>query len=130
MSRPVVVWWVKRDARLADNACLSEADRLGLDVLPLYCFEPTLLAADDTSDTHVHALWQAVTGLRAALRSHAADLVVAHGEVVNKLTKLHARVPFTHVFSHEEVGNAITFRRDRAAAAWCRERGVEYREFP
>lgn len=130
MSRPVAVWWVKRDARLADNTCLAEAARLGLDVLPLFCFEPSLLAADDTSDMHTHAQWQAVTGLRAGLRKRSADLVVAHGEVVDKLAKLHARVPFTHLFSHEEVGNDITFRRDRAVAAWCRERGVEYREFP
>lgn len=130
MSRPVAVWWVKRDARLADNACLSEADRLGVDVLPLFCFEPSLLTADDTSDMHVHAQWQAVTGLRAALRKRNADIVIAHGEVVDKLAKLHARVPFAHLFSHEEVGNDLTFRRDRAATAWCRERGVEYREFP
>jgi deoxyribodipyrimidine photo-lyase len=130
MTRPVAVWWVKRDARLSDNACLTEADRLGHDVLPLFCFEPSLLAAADTSDMHTHAQWQAVSGLRAALRTHGADLVVAHGEVVDKLTKLHARVPFAHLFSHEEVGNALTFRRDRAVAAWCRERGVAYREFP
>jgi deoxyribodipyrimidine photo-lyase len=124
------VWWVKRDARLADNACLSEADRFGLDVLPLFCFEPSLLAAADTSDMHTHAQWQAVCGLRAALRTRRADLIIAQGEVVEKLNKLHARVPFTHVYSHEEVGNDITFRRDRAVAAWCRERGIEYREFP
>ncbi len=130
VNRPVAVWWVKRDARLADNACLAEADRLGLDVLPFFCFEPSLLAADDTSDMHVHAQWQAVTGLRTALQTHGADLVVAHGEVVEKLAKLHSRVPFTHLFSHEEVGNDITFGRDRAVAAWCRERGVAYREFP
>jgi deoxyribodipyrimidine photo-lyase len=124
------VWWVKRDARLADNACLAEAGRLGLDVLPLFCFEPSLLAADDTSDMHTHAQWQAVGRLRTALRRHGADVVIAHGEVVEKLAKLNARVPFTHLFAHEEVGNDVTFRRDRAVAAWCRERGVEFREFP
>ncbi len=130
MTRPVAVWWVKRDARLADNACLAEGERLGLDVLPLFCFEPSLLTAADTSEMHVHAQWQAVAGLRAALRARAADVVIAHGEAVEKLEKLRARVPFTHLFSHEEVGNGLTFRRDRAVAAWCRGHGVEYREFP
>jgi deoxyribodipyrimidine photo-lyase len=130
VSRSFAVWWVKRDARLADNACLAEADRLGMDVLPLFCVDPSLLAAEDTSDMHLHAQWQAVTGLRAALRKHRADLVVAHGEVVEKLTKLYARVPFASLFAHEEIGNDTTFRRDRAVAQWCRDRGVEYREFP
>ncbi len=130
MTRRVAVWWVKRDARLADNACLAEAERLDLDVLPLFCFEPSLLTADDTSAMHVHAQWQAVGGLRAGLRKLGADIVVAHGEAIEKLAKLHAVVPFTHLFAHEEIGNGITFRRDQAVAAWCREQGVEYHEFP
>ena len=130
MTRPVAVWWVKRDARLADNACLAEAERLGLDVLPLFCFEPSLLAADDTSNMHIHAQWQAMGGLRAELRTRGADIVIAHGEAVEKLAKLDAVVPFTHLFAHEEIGNDVTFRRDRDVAEWCRTRGVNYREFP
>jgi deoxyribodipyrimidine photo-lyase len=130
VSRPIAVWWVKRDARLADNACLAEAERNGFDVLPMFCFEPTLLAADDTSDMHIHAQWQAIGGLRQRLRERHADLVIAHGEVVDKLAKLQTLVPFGHVYAHEETGNGLTFRRDRDVAAWCRERGVEYREFP
>ena len=130
MTRSVAVWWVKRDARLTDNACLAEAERLGLEILPFFCFEPSLLAADDTSDMHTNAQWQALSGLRTTLRKHNADVVLAHGEAVEKLAKLHALVPFTHLLSHEEVGNEITFRRDRAVAAWCQERGVAYHEFP
>ncbi len=130
MSSAVAVWWVKRDARLADNACLAEADRLGLEVLPIFCFEPGLLAANDTSDMHTHAQWQALCGLRKSLRQQGTDIVIAHGEVTDKLARLHALVPFTHVFSHEEVGNDVTYRRDKAVAAWCRERGINYQEFP
>ena len=130
MSSGIAVWWVKRDARLTDNACLTEAERLGLDVLPFFVFEPSLLAADDTSDMHIQAQWQAVSGLRTSLRKVKADIIIAHGEVVEKLTKLHAIVPFTLVLAHEEIGNDLTFRRDRAVAEWCRQHSVEYREFP
>ncbi len=126
----MVVWWVKRDARLADNAPLVEAARLGGSVLPVFCVEPSVLAADDSSAMHAQAQWQAVRHLREELRGRRADVLIAHGEVVEKLDKLHARVPFTHVYAHEEISNDITFRRDRAVAAWCRGRGVEYREFP
>ncbi|MFO1001305.1 MAG: FAD-binding domain-containing protein [Planctomycetaceae bacterium] len=126
----VAIWWVKRDARLADNACLTEAERLGLDVLPFFAFEPSLLAADDTSEMHIQTQWQAVSGLRTSLRTHKADIIIAHGEVVEKLAKLHAIVPFTHVLAHEEIGNDLTFRRDKAVADWCRRNGVMYREFP
>lgn len=130
MTPDVAVWWVKRDARLTDNACLTEAERLGLDVLPLFVFEPSLLAADDTSDMHIQAQWQAVSELRRSLRKHGADIIIAHGEVVEKLAKLHSIVPFARILSHEEIGNDLTFRRDRAVAEWCRMHGVEYFEFP
>lgn len=79
---------------------------------------------------HIHAQWQAVCGLREGLRKQGADIILAYGEVTNKLSKLHSLVPFTHVFSHEEVGNDLTFRRDRLVASWCRDRGIDYREFP
>ncbi|MFN9720498.1 MAG: FAD-binding domain-containing protein [Planctomycetota bacterium] len=130
MANSIAVWWVKRDARLIDNVCLTEVEQLGFDVLPFFCFEPSLLAADDTSDLHTQAQWQAICGLRHSLRQRGADIVIAHGEVTDKLARLHAMTSFTHVFSHEEVGNAITFRRDRTVAAWCSERGITYREFP
>jgi deoxyribodipyrimidine photo-lyase len=130
MAHAVAVWWVKRDARLADNACLVEADRRGMDLLPLFCVEPSIDSASDTSDMHRHAQWQAVHGLRSSLRTHNADVVIGHGEIVEKLAKLHAIVPLTAVFAHEEIGNDLTYRRDRAVATWCRERGIEYREFP
>lgn len=130
MTRSIAVWWIKRDARLADNACLFEAERLGMDVLPFFCFEPSMMEADDASDMHLHAQGQAISGLRSQLRAQGSDLIVAHGEVIEKLTKLRKMVPFEILLSHEEIGNDISFRRDRAVAAWCQEHGVAYREFP
>ena len=130
MSRPVAVWWVKRDARLADNACLTAALAMEADLLPFHCVEPSVTGGADHSAMHAQASWQAVTGLRRSLRARGADIVIAHGEAVEKLAKLHRRWPFTALLSHEEVGNDLTFRRDRAVAAWCRTNGVEYREYP
>ncbi|MSR51576.1 MAG: hypothetical protein EXS07_16190, partial [Gemmataceae bacterium] len=43
MTQATAVIWVKRDARLADNSCLAEADRLQLNALPFFCFEPSVL---------------------------------------------------------------------------------------
>lgn len=130
VTESIVLWWIKRDARLADNTCLVEAEKLGANILPFFCLEPSVIAAQDSSDMHVHAQWQAVSDLRASLRQRGADVVIAYGEVVEKLQKLHSHIQFTHVFSHEEIGNDLTFQRDRAVAAWCRDRGIEYREFP
>ena len=125
-----VVWWVKRDFRLGDNAALSAAVAVAPDVLPVFVFEPMLLSAPDYSQMHVAAWCQALTHLRGRLRRVNADLFVAHRDAVETFAALHARLPFDAVYSHEEVGTGITFARDRAVAAWCRSRGVTYLEFP
>ncbi|MEZ6143082.1 MAG: FAD-binding domain-containing protein [Zavarzinella sp.] len=130
MTAPRMIWWVKRDARLHDNAVLHAAQQLRATVLPIFCWEPTIINASDYSDMHCHAQWQAVRSLRQQLRARNLDLLIAHGDVVEKLAKLHAVLPFTHMGSHEEVGNNLTYQRDRAVAQWCHEAGVSYIEFP
>jgi deoxyribodipyrimidine photo-lyase len=124
------VWWVKRDARLADNPALSAAVARHPAVLPVFCHEPLLLQSADTSPMHAHAWTQAVAGLRAGLRRRGADVFVAHADAVPTLAAVRRWFPFTHVYAHEEVGTAATFARDDAVRLWCRDRGVAYREYP
>ena len=130
----LALWWVKRDMRLADNpaltAAVEAAARSGGQVLPVFCHEPALLAAPDTSAMHAHAWCQALSHLRDRLRVAGADVFVSADDVLPTFARVRRRFPFTHVFAHEETGGDITFRRDRAVAAWCAVNGVEYRECP
>jgi deoxyribodipyrimidine photo-lyase len=124
------IWWIKRDFRLADNAALTHAVNVAQEVLPLFAWEPSLMTATDSSEFHFVAWHQALTHLRVQLRNLHADVYSADGEVIETLEKLHAKLPFQAIYSHEEVGIDVTFQRDKAVAAWCRARGIEYREFP
>ncbi len=125
-----IIWWIKRDFRLADNAALSRAVADGDEVLPVFAFEPMLVNAPDCSDMHVRAWCQALAHLRGRLRTLNADLFVTHRDAVETFAALRANVPFDAIYSHEEVGTGVTFARDRAVAAWCAANGVAYREFP
>ena len=126
----LAVWWVKRDARLGDNPALTAAVAGHPQVLPVFCHEPLLLAATDTSPMHAHAWTQAVAGLRWELRRRGADVYVSADDVLPTFAAVRRWFPFTHVYAHEEVGAAVTFARDDAVRAWCRDRGIGYREFP
>ncbi len=64
MGRRVVVWWIKRDARVEDNSALTEAAHMDALVLPVFCFEPSVMSAADASPMHTHAQWQAICHLR------------------------------------------------------------------
>ena len=118
---PRVLWWIKKDFRLADNPALTAALASGADVLPVFLFEPAVLTAAETSAFHVSAWAQALAGL-------PVPVLAMHGDAADALGRLHAAAPFEAVYSHEEIGSAVTFARDRAVAAWCAAAGVAWHE--
>ena len=62
-----VIWWIKRDLRLADNDALLRAIDEGRRVLPLFVFEPLVLQASDASFFHLYAQWNALSDLSLSL---------------------------------------------------------------
>ncbi len=122
------VWWIKRDIRLTDNHCLYWAAETSDEVIPFFCWEPTVLNAGDFGSFHLQAQWQALEGLSASLQIRGSGLVERIGEVVDELDALFKKYPFQRIRSYQETGNDITFRRDQAVKRWCREHGVQWVE--
>ena len=123
-----VLWWVKKDFRLADNPALTAALAAGTPVVPVFLFEPAVLRAEETSGFHVAAWIEALADLRARLRPHGGDVLALHADAVEAFTRLHEAAPFGAIYSHEEVGSSVTFERDKAVAAWCEANGVAWHE--
>ena len=123
--------WFKRDLRVADHAALHAAAALHTTpLLPLYVVEPDYWRLPDTSPRQWHFTRGAVADLRGQLAALGAPLIIRQGDIVAVLEALHARHGAFALFSHEETGNLWTYARDRRVAAWCRARGVAWREFP
>ena len=126
MPAPTVLWWIKKDFRLADNPALTAALEGGGTVLPVFLFEPAVLGAEETSEFHVAAWIEALADLRARLAPGGVLALV--GDAVETFGRLREAVPFEAVHSHEEVGSDVTYRRDKAVAAWCAAEGVAWHE--
>jgi deoxyribodipyrimidine photo-lyase len=123
---PSVVWF-KRDLRVFDHAPLTAAAECG-PVIPLYVVEPALWAQPDASHRQYVFTRACAAELSEELAALRAPLVVRVGSVADVLDELHRRFQFNKLWSHEETGNAWTFARDRAVAAWCRHRQVVWHE--
>ena len=123
------VWWIKRDFRIFDNDCIRSALLECGEVLPFFCWESKILEAEDFSLFHLQAQWQALEQLSQNIQKRGGSLCVARGELIREMNVLHQKYSFTHLFTHEETGNLISFQRDRAVARWCRVHGVEWQEF-
>lgn len=129
------VWWIKRDLRVFDNPALTEAaaraEGVGGPLLPLFLWEPTLLAAPEASAFHAAAQYQALASLRHRLQTDfGTDILVGRLDAVAALESLFQQHPFTQLVSHRETGTEVTYSRDRAVAAWCQKRGVLWTQPP
>ncbi len=123
------VVWFKRDLRVHDHAPLVHAAQRG-PLLCLYVVEPSLWAQPDAALQHYLFLEESLRDLARQLRRCGAALHLAVGELPQVLAQLHAAAPFDALLSHEETGNGHTYARDQAVAAWCRQHGVDWHEWP
>jgi deoxyribodipyrimidine photo-lyase len=121
------VVWLKRDLRCRDHAALAAA-AVADEALALFVIEPAWLASPECHPRHVAWTLAALAELRATLAARGLPLVVRVGDVPQVFDDLRRSFAFTHLFSHEETGPGWTWGRDRAVAAWCRERGVVWQE--
>lgn len=121
--------WYKRDLRLQDHAPLCAAVQAG-DVIPIYIIEPELWKQPDSSRRHWHFLHDSLLDLDAQLANYGGRLIIRQGEVLSVLEDLRGRLGTFTLWSHEETGNAWTYKRDIEVAKWCGAHGVAWHEFP
>ena len=128
MSTPQIVWF-KRDLRLRDHCALVAAAEAG-PVIGLVVYEPSLWAQPDSSGRHAAFYAECLRELQHAADKHGLVVLVAKGEMPDLLAHLLDTIGRFALWSHEETGNDASYARDRAVAAWCRARGISWRELP
>jgi len=128
MSQSRAIWWVKRDMRLTDNEALTAAIERHEQVVALFICEPSLYQAPDTSPIHVFAWWQGLSALQQNLRNLGSELYFGKGEAVEVFEHLYNKHGFDAIYSHEETGNAITYKRDKSVKQWCDDASVIWSE--
>jgi deoxyribodipyrimidine photo-lyase len=125
------VVWFKRDLRLEDHepllAALAAADSGGLTCL--YCYEPNLLESPEWDRSHSQFIDECLTELAAEMAKRGGQLTFRRGEITAVLQELNRNKRISALYSHEESGNAITYQRDLAVAAWCKEHNIPWREY-
>ncbi|MDI4632963.1 deoxyribodipyrimidine photo-lyase [Pelomonas sp. V22] len=128
MSCTAVVW-LKRDLRSHDHAPLAEAARFE-SALAVYCIEPAWLKSPEFDPQHLRFALDCLEDLRRQLAPRGLRLWICRAPVIEALQRLHERIAFKHLLSHEETGPGWTYQRDRDVAAWCAAQGVAWTEFP
>ena len=125
LRRNMRVLWYKRDLRVEDHLPLYRCARRG-PVLPIYIYEPRIIHSPEYGANQHAFIEDSLEELDAALRALGGRLIRLHGHARDVLQGIHTMCPITELHSHMETGNALTYRRDKVVAAWCRAEGVTW----
>ncbi len=122
--------WFKRDLRIRDHAPLAHAIEEGFPVLLFFCYEPSLIDAEEYDVRHWRFIYQSLVDLNQQLTPYQTEVHIFHQEVVAVLEMMKEEYDIQHIFSHQETGIKITFDRDLAVGQFCKAHAITWKEFP
>ena len=129
-KEPINIVWFKRDLRLKDHAPLKRAAESDLPCLLVCLFEPSLVDDPHYDVRHWRFVRQSLEEMRRELGQYNCDLVTAYEEADSFFEAVSSAYDIQTVFSHEETGIDLTYRRDLKMHDWFTLRGIKWYEFP
>jgi hypothetical protein len=133
VSRPLILWWVKRDLRIRDNAALSAARQTageqGAALAALYVLDDAVAMHPETSMHHARMIDPALDDLHCKLEALGIPLLYARAEMRHVIAGLEASGwQVRSVHSHEETGTAEGYARDVALGSFFADRNIPWHE--
>lgn len=75
-------------------------------------------------------MWQSLSDMNALLSRYGARVEISTMEIVRAFEYLAENYAIKQVFSHQETGNLLTYKRDLNMKKWFHERGISWMEYP
>jgi deoxyribodipyrimidine photo-lyase len=130
MQKSINIVWFKKDLRLSDHAPLAHAMKGSLPLLLLHFFEPGLMEASDSDERHWRFIYESIEDIKTRLQQDHILFYSLHAEVIPTLQQISSVYHINAIYSHEETGNALSYARDKAVTAFCKEHHVQWNEYP
>ena len=128
-KKPINIVWFKRDLRFTDNEALFHAHQSGMPLLLVYIFEPSVMNYDDSDVRHWRFIYESIVDLQKKLTFFNTKLYFFHNEVATVFSELTKNFEIQTVFSHQEIGNKVTFDRDIAMQDFFLKNNIVWKEF-
>ncbi len=129
VKQDIAIVWFKRDLRFTDHAPLYFAQKGKLPVLLIYCFEPSLMSYADSDVRHWRFVFQSLQEMQTKLADLNASIAVFHHEVIDVFQNIQKQYKINTIFSHQEIGNHISYQRDIAVQQFCSNNNIQWKEY-
>ncbi len=125
---PIHIVWLKRDLRLEDHPPLRKALLSNRRVLLLYVFEDLLFEDSHFSSRHVDFIKQSLKALNDQLKFCNSMVFSARGELIKILDTISKIYQIEKIWTHQETGVMVTFKRDLKIIQWCNKNHILFEE--
>lgn len=122
INDPVVVFWFRRDLRVADNKGLEAAAKTGHTLLPLFIYDTHILKSLPRDDARVEFIHQSVGTVNDDLGGH---LHVHEGRPLDVFRELIKKHKISCVITNEDY-EPYAVARDEAIEKFLRSHGVGF----
>jgi deoxyribodipyrimidine photo-lyase len=129
-KQSINIVWFKRDLRLTDHEPFFLAQQSDLPVLLLYIFEPSLISHHDSDVRHWRFVHESLKEMNERLQSLATSIYIFHNEAQVVFEELLKTYSIKTIFSHQEIGNGLSYARDKHIKRLFKQQGVSWRESP
>ena len=128
-KKAINIVWFKRDFRIIDNEALFYAHQSDLPLLLICFFEPSVMNYPDSDARHWRFIYQSIEDLNKKLEPFNSKIYFFHDEVKTVFLELIKTYEIKTVFSHQEIGNKITYNRDIEMKDFFKKNDIHWKEF-
>ncbi len=128
-KKAINIVWFKRDFRIIDNEALYSAHQSETLLLLICFFEPSVMNYPDSDARHWRFIYQSIEDLNKKLKPSNAKIYFFHDEVKTVFSELIQKYEIKTVFSHQEIGNKITYNRDIEMSDFFQKNAIHWKEF-
>ena len=126
--KDINILWFKKDLRIEDNEALLESlkDR---DIIPIYIIEKEIWI----QKTHSNRQWQfckeCLLDLSNSLKEIGQPLIIRTGKVIEIFEKISHEFTIKGIYSHQETGDYLTYKRDQEVRKWAYKKKIIWKEY-
>jgi deoxyribodipyrimidine photo-lyase len=128
-KKAINIVWFKRDFRIIDNVALFNAHQSEMPLLLICFFEPSIMNYPDSDARHWRFIYQSIEDLNKKLEPSNSKIYFFHNEIKTVFLELIKTYDIKTIFSHQEIGNKITYNRDIGMKDFFQKNDVIWKEF-
>ena len=129
MSKPIInIYWFKRDLRIFDNVPLQLSCDNEHPTLLIFLFEPELVDNLHYSERHWNFIQDSILDINKNLKKYKTKIHCFDLNAIQFFKKISNKYTINKIFSHQETGINITYKRDKDVSNYCKENHIKWHE--